>query len=267
MTIVANGFDFHCHVDLFPDPPALIADCDRNRIVTLAVTTTPNAWKQNRRWTERSNFVIPAIGLHPELADQRRAEIALVEQLMADTPFVGEVGLDGSPPHRRSLSIQKEVFSRALQSAQRLGARVLTIHSRRASREVLASLAEHTTPERVLPILHWFSDSVAMAVEAARFGCYFSINHQMLSADSGVSLIKSLPADRLLTETDAPFIEIENRKSEPRDVTGMISRLAQLRNLSVEEMKCTVTSNAERVLAFAGVSIPVNPLPSPPTTI
>jgi TatD DNase family protein len=256
MTIVVNGFDFHCHVDLFPDPAALIADCDRNHIVTLAVTTTPKAWTQNRRWTKCSNFVIPAIGLHPELADQRRAEIALVEQLMAESPFVGEVGLDGSPPHRRTLPIQKEVFSRVLQSAQTLGARVLTIHSRRAGREVLASLVEHTTPERVLPILHWFSDSVATAVEAARFGCYFSINHRMLSADSGISLIKSLPADRLLTETDAPFTEIENRKSEPRDVTAMISRLAQLRNLPVEEMKRIVTLNAERVLAFAGVSIP-----------
>lgn len=258
MTIVVNGFDFHCHVDLFPDPAALIVDCDRHRIVTLAVTTTPKAWSQNRRWTERSKFVIPAIGLHPELADQRRAEIALVEQLMAETPFVGEVGLDGGPSHRNTLPIQKEVFSRVLDSAQRLGARVLTIHSRRAGREVLACLAEHTTPERVLPILHWFSDSAATALEAARFGCYFSINHRMLSVDSGISLIKSLPADRLLTETDAPFIEIENRKSEPRDVTGIISRLAQLRNLSVEEVKRTVTSNAERVLAFAGVSIPMS---------
>jgi len=258
MTIAANGFDFHCHVDLFPDPAVLIADCDRNRIVTLAVTTTPKAWKQNRRWSERSNFVIPAIGLHPELADQRRAEIAQLEQLMAETPFVGEIGLDGSPPYRNTLPIQKEVFSRALQSAQMLGARVLTIHSRRASREVLACLAEHTTPERVLPILHWFSDSVTTAIEAARFGCYFSINHRMLSAESGISLIKSLPSDRLLTETDAPFTEIENRKSEPRDVTRMISRIAQLRNLSVEEMKLIVTSNAERVLAFAGVSIPIS---------
>jgi TatD DNase family protein len=258
MTIAANGFDFHCHVDLFPDPAALIADCDRSRIVTLAVTTTPKAWTQNRRWTERSSFVIPAIGLHPELADQRRAEIALLEQLMAETPFVGEIGLDGSSPHRNTLPIQKAVFSRALRSAQRLGARVLTIHSRRAGREVLASLAEHTTPERVLPILHWFSDSVATAVEAARFGCYFSINHRMLAADTGISLIKSLPADRLLTETDAPFTEIDNRKSEPRDVTAMISGLAQVRNVSVDEMKRTVTANAEHVLAFAGVSIAVS---------
>jgi len=255
MTTAPNGFDFHCHVDLFPDPAALIAECDRNRIITLAVTTTPKAWTQNRRWTEHSSFVIPAIGLHPELAYQRRAEIVLVEDLMTETPFVGEIGLDGSPPHRNTLPIQKEVFSRALRSAQKLGARVLSIHSRRAGREVLASLAEHTTPERVLPILHWFSDSVATGVEAARLGCYFSVNHRMLSVETGISLIKSVPADRLLTETDAPFTEIESRRSEPRDVMAMISRLAQLLNLPLGEMKRIVTANSERVLAFAGARI------------
>jgi TatD DNase family protein len=79
----------------------------------------------------------------------------------------------------------------------------------------------------------------------------------MLSADSGISLVRSLPADRLLTETDAPFTEIENRKSEPRDAAGMISR-AQVRNLPVEEMQRTVTANAEHVLAFAGVRTPVS---------
>ena len=135
---------------------------------------------------------------------------------------------------------------------------MLTIHSRRAGREVLGSLVEHTTPERVLPILHWFSDSVATAIEAGRFGCYFSINHRMLTTATGTSLIKSLPAERLLTETDAPFTEIENRKPQPWDVMAMISRLAQVRNLSVEEMRRTLTANAERVFAFAGVSIPVS---------
>ncbi|HEX8896735.1 MAG TPA: TatD family hydrolase [Terriglobales bacterium] len=94
--------------------------------------------------------------------------------------------------------------------------------------------------------------------EAARFGSYFSINHRMLTTGTGTALIKSLPADRLLTETDAPFTEIEKRKSQPWDVMAVISRLAQLRNLPVEEMKRTVAANAERVLAFAGVSIPVS---------
>lgn len=256
MTDAPNAFDFHCHVDLFPDPAALIADCERNRIFTLAVTTTPKAWTQNERWTANSRFVFPAIGLHPELAGQRQAEIGLVEQLMADTPFVGEIGLDGTPPYRNTVEAQELVFSRALQSAEKLGGRVLSIHSRRAAREVLASLARHTTPERVLPILHWFSDSVRLATEAANRGCYFSINQRMLATDNGTALVRSLPTDRLLTETDAPFTETGDRKSEPRDAADTATRLAQVRGVSPDAMKQTIQANAERVLAFAGISIP-----------
>jgi TatD DNase family protein len=254
MITSANGFDFHCHVDLFPDPAALIADCDRNRILTLAVTTTPRAWAQNKSWTANSRFVFPAIGLHPELAGQRRAEIALLEQLVAETPFVGEIGLDASPPHRNTFTTQKEVFTRALQAAQRLGGRVVSIHSRRAAREVIASLGEHTTPDRVLPIMHWFSDSARLAGDAARLGCYFSINHQMLATSTGAALIRSLPADRVLTETDAPFTTTGDRKSAPHDVIATVDRLAQVCGITAETMNRRLAANAERVLAFAGVN-------------
>ena len=50
MTDAAEGYDFHCHLDLFPDPPAAMASCEKHRIMTLAVTTTPRAWAQNKRW-------------------------------------------------------------------------------------------------------------------------------------------------------------------------------------------------------------------------
>lgn len=254
--MTTNGFDFHCHVDLFPNPEALIAQCDRDQIMTLAVTTTPKAWEQNRLWTEHSRCVLPAVGLHPELVGQRYAEIALLEDIMAETPFVGEIGLDGSAKYRNTLSTQKDVFSRALRSAQRLGARILSIHSRGAAREVLALLSEHTTSDRVLPILHWFSGSVELAAEAVQVGCYFSINHRMLDSRTGIAVTRRVPADRLLTETDAPFIKINQRTSEPQDVSATIARLAELRNVSIDEMKHTVASNAERVLSFARVSIP-----------
>jgi TatD DNase family protein len=254
MTRAANGFDFHCHVDLFPDPAATIAECERNRIITLAVTTTPKAWAQNRQWTTDSVYVYPAVGLHPELASQRHGEAELLEQLMPNAPFVGEIGLDGSPQHRKSWQMQKEVFVRALNAAQRLGGRVASIHSRRAAREVLDCLAEHTTPQRVLPILHWFSDAVAVARNAVDQGCYFSINHRMLASDSGVTLIRDLPTDRLLTETDAPFTETGDRKSEPQDVVATAQRLATVRGLPADEMMAILTSNAARVFAFAGVN-------------
>jgi TatD DNase family protein len=248
-----SGFDFHCHIDLFPDPAAAIAVCEAAGIFTLAVTTTPKAWEQNRRWTEGRAYVHAAPGLHPELAASRRAETALLEGLMAESPFVGEVGLDASPPHRHTLSAQREVFTRALKAAERLGGRVVSIHSRRAAQEVLDCLEQHTTPARVLPIMHWFSDAPATAKLAAERGCYFSVNHRMLASESGLTLVRALPADRLLTETDAPFTEFDGRKSEPRDVMATATALAGVRGMPAAQMADSLRANAARVLAFAGL--------------
>ena len=248
-----RGFDFHCHVDLYPDPPRVIAACERERIVTLAVTTTPKAWLQNRQWTEGSRYVFPALGLHPELASERHGEIALLEEHMGERRLIGEIGLDGSPKHRRSWRIQVEVFTRALTAAQRLGRCVVSIHSRRAASEVVECLEEHTTADRVLPILHWFSGSIAVGRKAASLGCYFSINHRTLEHESGLRLVRSLPEDRLLTETDAPFTSVGTRKSEPSDVIMTTKRLAVARDLSVAELRSILGANARQVFCFADV--------------
>lgn len=248
-----RGFDFHCHIDLFPDPQAAIAACESGGIVTLAVTTTPKAWAQNRIWTTGVKFVHASPGLHPELAGRRFDEVDLLERAIAQSSFVGEVGLDASTPHKRTMHVQQEVFARALRTAQRLGGRVVSIHSRRAAREVLDSLAQHTTRERVLPILHWFTDSASLAKQAATQGCYFSVNHRMLATESGVSLVRALPSDRLLTETDAPLTQIDGRKSEPHDVVTTAAALAKIRGVSKDELLATLRDNAARVFAFAGL--------------
>jgi TatD DNase family protein len=247
-----------------PDPAALIAACERDQIVTLAVTTTPKAWAQNRRWTDASRYVHAAVGLHPELAGERHGEIDLLENLMEETPFVGEVGLDGSPQHQRNLPIQRQVFARTLSRAQRLGGRVVSIHSRRAADDVLRNIAEHTTPDRVLPILHWFSDSVRVAQQAVNLGCYFSVNHRMLRNSSGMTLLRSLPSDRLLTETDAPFTSVGDKRNEPPDVVTLAEHLASARQTTESAIREILAANAERVFAFAGVKITFEP--SPETT-
>ena len=247
-----QGYDFHCHLDLFPDPAAAMADCEKHRVVTLAMTTTPRAWAQNKRWTAGKQYVIAALGLHPELAGERHQKIELLERLMPESAFIGEIGLDGSPPHRNTLPVQRQIFVRVLKTAQRLGGRIASIHSRRAAREVLECLAAHTTAARVLPILHWFSDSVSTAKKATQQGCYFSINHRMLASESGIVLVRSLPWDRLLTETDAPFTETNGRKSEPKDVLATVPALASLRGVSTAEMSEVLRANAARVFAFGG---------------
>ncbi len=251
--MLVRGFDLHCHIDLFPDPAALIARCEKDQIVVLAMTTTPLAWAQNKHWTAGSRYVHAAVGLHPELVSERHAELQLLEGAIEETRFIGEVGLDGSPRHRKSWGIQKRVFARILARAQRLGGRVASIHSRRAAADVLRCIEEHTTGDRLLPILHWFSDSASLAKRAASRGCYFSINHRMFGGATGMELIRNLPSDRLLTETDAPFTTVNGRKAEPRDVATAVTRLATARGTSVMEMRETLATNVRRVFAFAGI--------------
>ncbi|OOG24338.1 hypothetical protein B1C78_08985 [Thioalkalivibrio denitrificans] len=248
-----QGYDFHCHIDLYPDPPAMIAACERDRILTLAVTTTPKAWPQNRKWTASSNFVHAAVGLHPELVGERHEEIDLLEQYVAESSLIGEIGLDGSPQYRDSWENQKDVFSRVLRKAQAHGGRVVSIHSRRATTEVVEIIQELTTPDHVICILHWFSGPKSVAMQAASAGCYFSINSQMFQSKQGTDIVKTLPIDRLLTETDGPFTKLANRHSVPCDVLSLPERIAELRSASRQQINDAISRNARYVLEKADI--------------
>jgi len=232
---------------------AVIASCNEQQIVTLAVTTTPKAYPQNQRWTAGSHYVHAAVGLHPELVGERHGEIRLLEACIQETPFIGEIGLDGSPQHRGIWEVQTEVFVRALSAAQHVGGRVLSIHSRRAAPEVLTCIREHTTPDRVLPILHWFSDSLDTALHAVSLGCFFSVNHRMFTHRSGTALLRALPAERLLSESDAPFSY--EAAGEPFDVTAIAAQLASVRGEGIVAMRTALATNATRVFEFAGIKI------------
>lgn len=250
-----QGVDFHCHIDLFPNPPDMVSSCEDNQILTLAVTTTPKAWPQNRKWTDPSYYVYSALGLHPELVGQRYDEINLLEDWMDQTRLVGEIGLDGSPNHRKSWEKQTEVFSRALKRANDLGGRVLSIHSRRAANEVLDMIKCLTSINRVIPILHWYSGTKTTVRKAVEHGCYFSVNLQMLAHESGRGLIESLPTDRLLTETDAPFTSLDGCKCDPTHSIGAAEQVAHLKGIPKGDFNELLQANARRVLAFTDISI------------
>ena len=89
--------DFHCHLDLYPDPVAAIADAEAAGVYTLTVTTTPKAWPRNLALTQGTSRVRAALGLHPQLVSERSSEISLWETYLPEARYVGEVGLDAGP--------------------------------------------------------------------------------------------------------------------------------------------------------------------------
>jgi TatD DNase family protein len=186
---------------------------------------------------------------------ERYAEVELLEQRIGECRLVGEVGLDGSPQHRSSYERQKQVFVRALAASQKHGGRVVSIHSRRASGDTIALIKEHTDPAKVLCILHWFSGSLTDAKTAVDAGCYFSVNAAMLTHDRGRALVRSIPGGRLLTETDSPFMTIDQRKSEPSDAIAVIAQLAAVYGEQLSQTWGRVLTNARKVFTFAGINV------------
>ena len=241
--------DFHCHLDLYRDHAHVVAECDRRRIFTLAVTTTPRAWPRNQELAGPTKYVRAALGLHPQLVKEHAHELALWREHLPAARYVGEVGLDAGPAHYGSFAKQKEVFDAILRECAGRGGKILTIHSVRAAGTVLDMIEDLLPAARGTTVLHWFTGSQSEAVRAVCLGSYFSINLAMLNNDRHRAMVASLPLDRLLTETDGPFGKVDGRDARPHDVAITIDALAQLRSMKLPELADIVAGNLKRLVA------------------
>lgn len=238
-----GGVDFHCHLDLYPDHEAAIARAEAARIYTLTVTTTPKAWPRNHELTRHTRYIRAALGLHPQLVADRAGELPLWERHLPETRYVGEVGLDAGPRFYKSLEAQKHVFQRVLERCADAGGKILTVHSVRSAPAVLDMIEAHLPRDRGSVVLHWFTGSKSDARRAAALGCYFSINTEMARTDRGRELIGSLPQDRILTETDGPFTQLDGRPAEPPDAPVAAASLARILGISPQSAVKMIMSN------------------------
>lgn len=235
--------DFHCHLDLYPDLATAIAQCERCRAATLAVTTTPKAFTRNRQLAADSQFVRVALGLHPQLVEERAGELDLFERLLPETRYVGEVGLDAGPRHYRSLDVQKRVFRTILTLCAQSGGKIVSVHSVRAAKHVLDLIEECLPNSRGKVVLHWFTGSIAEARRGVELGCYFSVNERMLNSPKGRRVLREIPNERLLTETDGPFVERAGKPIEPGDVLPVVTEIARIREITIESIRAQVVTN------------------------
>ena len=231
--------DFHCHLDLYPDPHDIARRCERDGLCVLSVTTTPSAWRGTSA-LERGQ-IRTALGLHPQLAQERITELELFDEFVTDTLYVGEIGLDGATPFRKFAKQQERVFDHILTSCTRVGGRILSIHSRRAATPVLDSLAAN--PESGTAILHWFSGTADELERALELGCWFSVGPAMLRSKKGRKLVSRMPPNRVLGESDGPFAQIRNRPVYPWDLHTMIGDLSELWGIPNDSVANTFLEN------------------------
>ena len=218
--------DFHCHLDLYTDPRAIVARCVELHVYVLSVTTTPSAFEGTQALAADASRIRTALGLHPELATSRTRELPLFETLLPRTRYVGEVGLDGSRDHRKSLDHQRGVLSDILGMCARKGGRVVSLHSRGAAGIILDVLAAHPTAGRF--ILHWYLGNARQVARAAEMGCWFSVGPTMPMSLRGRAAVAAMPRDRVLPESDGPFSLMNGQPIYPWEAWSIVQHLADV---------------------------------------
>lgn len=237
--------DFHCHLDLYPNPHEVVAACSNRNLYILSVTTTPSAWTGTEALACGSSRIWTALGLHPQIAHERISELPLFEKLLPETRYVGEIGLDGAPEFKQHLPDQTIVFTRILAACEKAGGRILSIHSRWAATQVLDALEAH--PAAGTPVLHWFSGNRRELGRAIELGCWFSVNLSMLNGKNGRELAKKMPRDRVLTESDGPFAYMDGRAALPWDTDRSATALVEIWGESEDVVNNLLFSNLLRL--------------------
>lgn len=232
--------DFHCHLDLYPDPHKVADRVQQEGIGIVSVTTTPSSWPGTKALENGRRVVRTALGLHPELATARRAELDLFETYLADTAFVGEVGLDGATAQSTRQN-QLDVLEHVLTACSQAGGKILSIHSRRAASPVLDALRRH--PDSGVPILHWFSRSMADLDQAIDLGCWFSVAPAVLAGAKGRALVSKMPRARIVLESDAPFARVKTNPIHPWDLESAAVTLAGIWDTPAQATRAQLEQN------------------------
>lgn len=246
MTFAQSRVDAHCHIDLLNNWQDVVCRLERKAQFTLAVTTTPKAWIVEQEFARHCQYVRIGVGLHPQVAHERRAELHLLERAIGDSRFVGEVGLDGSPMHKGNLPDQMKVLRRVFSVCTEVGGRVLSLHSVRAAGLILDMLEETKVHERNTLIFHWFTGNTSELRRALSMGAMISVNADMLRTEKGRSHARTAGPRCTLTESDAPFTREHSLVDGAPSVEPAVKALAECWGVSVPAAVSSVAHLARR---------------------
>ena len=224
---------------------ALIREFDDTEVGVIAVGTTPKAYEREKQFCAGVDNIRVSLGFHPQLVTERGHEIDLFLRLMKSSRYIGEIGLDFNSSYISSKEQQLSCFRRIVRACADEGNKVLSIHSVKATGVVIDELEKARTFQNNICIFHWFTGTAAERKRAVEAGAWFSINPKMLNTKSGQETIASIPADRLLLETDAPFVmKIETIYMLKDHLAKLMIDISEIRN--TDESK-NIEANSLRI--------------------
>jgi TatD DNase family protein len=244
--------DSHCHLtfpELAGDIDGVLARMSAAGVgLALSVCTRLDEFEQVRALAERDDRVFASVGVHPDTLPG--AEEPTVGELvrLARLPRVVAIGETGLDYYRlpEPLDWQRDRFRRHIRAARESG-KPLIIHTRSAAEETLRIMREERA-EEAGGVMHCFTESLEVALAAIDLGFFVSFSGIVTFRSAGElqAVARVLPLERLLIETDAPYLApapFRGRTNEPSLVPHVAAKLAELKQISVDQVMTATSEN------------------------
>lgn len=255
-------FETHAHYDdktFEKDRDTLLMEINKSgveRVINVAANL--EGCRDSLELSHKYDFVYCSIGVHPsDTAGLKPEDLVWMEQICrrehiksgGKVVAVGEIGLDyyWKEPDEQ---VQKEWFALQLEMASRVKLPVI-IHSREAAKDTL-DMMQSLHAEQIGGIVHCYSYSVEMAREYLNMGFYFGIGGVVTfqNAKKLLEVVAYLPLDRIVLETDSPYlapVPKRGKRNSSLNLPYVVSKIAQIKGVSEEEVMKETTGNAYRV--------------------
>ena len=253
--------DSHCHLDYndFAEDFNEVLQHMRDNGVTAVLNAGNNidGLDEQLALSEKYPFIYTAVGVHPHNAEEYSyitAEYLVEKSKHKKIVGIGECGLDYYYNYSAK-ETQIKIFIEHIKAAQQSGL-PLIIHTRDADQDTIDILAEHYKKAPFSGEIHCFSGSEKLAEFALSIGFYLSASGIITFNKSSDlrDIFAKLPADRLLVETDSPFlapVPMRGHRNEPANVRYVVEKLAQVQDMAVEKMIEITSTNFYRLFRKA----------------
>ena len=249
-------FDSHAHYDdeEFDNDRKEVLEELKNEGV-IGIMNCSSSYKSIAKTCELINtydFIYGAVGIHPENADEFKDEMLdEFKDIIKKNPKVkaiGEIGLDYYWDENPDKEIQKDVFRKHMKLAEELNVPVI-IHDRDAHEDTLNIIKEFPN---VKGVVHCFSGSVEFAKECLKLGYYIGVTGVVIfkNAKKVVKVVKEVPVERLLVETDCPYMAPEpnrGKRNKSSYIKYVIEKISEIKEINPKELNLKVNENLQNL--------------------
>lgn len=240
--------DAHNHLELYGENlEKAIKDINENKIITLANSIDVNSYILNKEYAKKSEYIIPTFGIHPNSVAGFNGQLKDLIPYIEESKLIGEIGLDFLWVEDRTLdSKQREIFYFILDEAIKRS-KYVSVHTKNAEKEIYEALKGRKYNK---VIIHWYSGPLDILESLIELGCYFTISVDLGYSNLTEEVLKKIPMERLLVETDGPTaLEwVNGEYAYPIEIKSVVKKIAEYKKIKEEKLIDIIYNNFRRIL-------------------